>query len=136
MEKLLKKFDIFSASVPSFNIDGKTEVRTLTGGVISLSIVMLTILFGLLKLQHMLERKNPLISTNDVPSELSDEYDLDAEEFMMAFGLEDVNGKMLLHDPDYIKWVAGIWYWTEKEESAFYPLHPCTDQEFAKFYPA
>ena len=108
MEKLLKKFDIFSARVPSFNIDGKTEVRTLTGGVISLSIVMLTILFGLLKLQHMLERKNPLISTNDVPSELSDEYDLEAEEFMMAFGLEDKNGTMLLHDYDQIKWVAGI----------------------------
>ena len=70
---------------------------------------MLTMLFGLLKFQHLLERKNPLISTNNVPSDSSDEYNLEAEEFMMAFGLEDNNGTMLLHDLDQIKWVASIW---------------------------
>ena len=65
-----------------------------------LSVVMLsiTLLFGLLKLQHLLERKNPEIVTNEVAYEPDDEeakLDADDPEYMMAFAI--TNG--ILRDP-------------------------------------
>ena len=46
--------DIFGAPVPSFKISGHTTVRTKLGSFASIMIFALTLIFGLLKLQHLL----------------------------------------------------------------------------------
>ena len=60
-----KKFDLFSHTLPSFNIHGDHKVRTSLGGMLSLMTIFTTILFSLLKLQHLLEKKNPSIQIFD-----------------------------------------------------------------------
>ena len=61
---ILLKFDIFGAPVPSFSLGGRTMVNTRAGASVSIGILTLLLIFGLLKLQHLLERKNPIINAN------------------------------------------------------------------------
>ena len=59
----LKSMDLFGAPIPQFNIKGKSSVRTHLGGLISFMAVGLTFMFALLKFQHMMENRNPSITT-------------------------------------------------------------------------
>ena len=46
----VKKVDMFDAALPSFNLNGKSRVGTLFGGLITLAMLYLTFLFGCIKL--------------------------------------------------------------------------------------
>ena len=46
----VKNLDAFSNDVPSFNINGKSSVKTWMGACITINIFMLACAFGLLKL--------------------------------------------------------------------------------------
>ena len=59
-----RNIDIFGKPVPSFNLDGKDTIKTTIGACMTLIIVILTLAFGLLKMRHLFERKNPIINTN------------------------------------------------------------------------
>ena len=48
--KFLKELDMFGASVPGLNMQGKTEHKTSLGTLISILIMMLTFLYALFKL--------------------------------------------------------------------------------------
>ena len=85
----LKALDIFGKPVPTFNIRGQTEVKTMCGALMSFVIMFLTIMFGILKLQHLIEKKNPTINTNISPLEAGVKYNIDQDEFMMAFTAEN-----------------------------------------------
>ena len=95
----LKNIDSFSEAVPTFNIDGHTEIKTFPGALITLTISLLTFIFGVMKIQHLLERKNPTINTNDEPLDEGTTYFLDNEEFMMAFAAERYDNFNGLSDP-------------------------------------
>ena len=55
---------------------------------------------------------------------------------MIAFSLEDKFGKMLPFDPKYVRWFATTWEYRGTGHLTYYPLHPCTEEEFEKFYSA
>ena len=67
----VEKLDIFPASMPSFNVHGKSDVQTFFGASISFLIVSLTVLFALLKMQQLQQKKNPSVSKIS-SSDLSD----------------------------------------------------------------
>ena len=46
---LLKSVDLFGRALPSFSLQGQTQVHTYSGGLITLLIVYITFLFGTLK---------------------------------------------------------------------------------------
>ena len=79
--EFIKDLDLFSKPLPTFNINGKTSVPTWAGTISTLVILMITFAFGLLKLQNLVERKNPTLSTNTEPLEADVTYSLDSEEF-------------------------------------------------------
>lgn len=90
---MLLSLDLFGAPAPTFNIRGESEVRTFCGGIVSSVIITVTILFALLKLQHLLSKHNPSVNafedknawgTGDVmmPG--------DSDDFMMAFAVTSV----------------------------------------------
>ena len=108
MNKFLD-LDIFAVEVPSFTLEGRTQVRTATGAMCSILVFILTFAFALLKLEHMLIHKNPTIMTNEQQVESDEEYDLTSSDFMMAFALEDEK----LRDPRYTRW--GIRFWNQIE---------------------
>ena len=64
MLEKVRNFDMFGSELPKFNINGKKKVTTLTGAFVSIVILAMTLMFSLLKLEHMINRKNPLISRN------------------------------------------------------------------------
>ena len=76
MPKFLKSVDMFGAPVPNFNMRGRAEVKTSCGACISMVIFILTLLFGMLKLQHLVVRKNPSIVTNKIPLEAGERFDI------------------------------------------------------------
>lgn len=63
MESTLFKLDLLSTVLPTLNLKGDNEVRTKSGGLISLVIMAATFMFATLKLQHLLTKKSPDIST-------------------------------------------------------------------------
>jgi len=58
----LLKLDLFGASLPGFSLAGEEKVRTHIGGLVSFVIAYTTLLFGLLKLNHLLTKHNPQVN--------------------------------------------------------------------------
>ena len=53
---------MFGQRLPGFNVQGKDEVQTITGGILTLIICFTVLLYGGIKLQMLLDRYNPEIS--------------------------------------------------------------------------
>ena len=51
---ILKRLDFFGAPLPSINVRGHAKIKTKTGGLLSFFIILLTVGFGILKLQNLL----------------------------------------------------------------------------------
>ena len=53
---------MFGAKVPTFNIKGETKVHTVTGGILTTVFGVIFISYAVLKLTHLIDKKNPLIA--------------------------------------------------------------------------
>ena len=61
---MIARLDLFGApAAPRFNVQGKENVNTCVGGVLSFMLLTITILFGTVKLDELLEKRNPTISS-------------------------------------------------------------------------
>lgn len=69
----------------------------------SIIVMYMTTLFALLKLQHLLMRKNPSIVTNveAYAFDHTDKYNLVENDFMMAVTVRDYDSKARM-DPRYV----------------------------------
>ena len=100
-------------------------------------IFIVVILFSLLKLQHLIERKNPLITMNKTELDSSVTYPLNQDDFMMAFFAENYQTGEAISDPKYVKWVARhIQLKDGVTTKTFHPMHVCNSEDFDKFKPA
>ena len=57
--KVISRMDIFGAPLPTFNLAGKTIVKTATGGIISFIVFVVFFVYGTLKLTHLINKYNP-----------------------------------------------------------------------------
>ena len=73
-----KSFDLFSVQIPSFNMGGETHVRTWPGTLFSLLIMALTLVFAFIKLDHLANRKNPIITSFEEPLQADEAYAMDS----------------------------------------------------------
>ena len=129
---------MFALRVPAFTIAGQSRFETYTGGLVSLAVVIVTFLFAILKLQHLINHKNPLVNTiidkNAVSNEEKFEF-AKQPDFMMAFALERTTTNERLEDPHFVKWFAEHW---SSQDSIMtkkaIKMHKCTPQDFEKFY--
>ena len=100
-----------------------------------MTIVFLTIAFGLVKLQHLLMRKDPLITTIETPLEAGERYEIAQDEFMTAYAAENYNTGAGISDPRYVRWVTAVYQRNGVEwNTLWYPMHKCQEVEFAKFW--
>ena len=72
----LSRFDIFGVRLPTLNIGGQDRMRTSCGGRLTLIIMLITILFGIWKIQQMLQRANPSVSVLHLEQNENDAYEL------------------------------------------------------------
>ena len=105
LPQFVKNWDMFGAHVPTFNIRGRSVVKTSFGACASILILVLTLLFALLKLQYLVEKKNPTISTNTSILDGSERFNTGSESFAMAFAFEKLGSEYRI-DNNYIRWMV------------------------------
>ena len=130
MTSVFKRSDMFGASVPGLNMNGRDSIQTVPGAIISIMIMVVTGLFAVLKLQYMLMRKSPdVVEVVDITAfDLSDKFDTAQDDFMMAVSAER-HQKGARMDPRYVQWVVTLIKSTpDSFESIYVPMQPCTDE--------
>lgn len=55
----LDSFNLFRLSVPSFYVDGRTSVSSLSGGIMTMALLALMLLYASIKFVHLMSRHNP-----------------------------------------------------------------------------
>ena len=122
--------------MPTFNLRGQDKINTLTGCIVSLMLISLTLVFASQKALHLVDRYNPDISQLLVTNAFTelDVFNTKEEKFRLAFTLEDYLTSKLKADPRYIKFFVrrhgkknGVSY----DESI--PFAPCTEADMNEF---
>ena len=72
----LTNFDTFGQLVPSFNLNGRQKIKSWVGAIVSIMMFTVVILFSIIKFQHLIERKNTLITMNGAELDSSVTYSL------------------------------------------------------------
>ena len=109
ISKILKGQDLFEKPVPMFNVKGKERIQTVTGGITSIFIMSITLLFALNQLKSLLERSNPSLNVirREEVFDTSYSYKMDGSQpLQMAFTLANLITGEPLDDPRIVKWVA------------------------------
>ena len=60
--EFIRSQDSFGKEVPSFNLKGDTQVRTLLGGFLTLTIFTVTLAYAITKFADLSEGRNPNIT--------------------------------------------------------------------------
>lgn len=84
---ILLRFDFFGKPLPAFNMQGKTEIRTGVGALFSLSMMAILVLFSLLKMSHLIERRNPVVNTFELMNEIGREDPFEPHESRFAMAV-------------------------------------------------
>ena len=93
---LINRYDLFSTRVFGFNIEGSQTVGSGLGFCCTLLVVTVTLMFGTLKMRHLIEGHNPNISYSEEHDkfETADDFlDVRNSNFSLAFYVEDFKTK-------------------------------------------
>ena len=132
--EFLRRRDSFGKAVPAFNVEGDTQVRTIIGGIMTLTILTVTLGYSITKFGDLMEGNNPNINLKTVPNYYGPTEGLNLAtdtNFRLAVGMrwadypEDVS---LQYDPQAVRWLARLTS-TENGAAAYtdLPLHSCTE---------
>ena len=78
-QSVLEDIDAFSKPIPVFNIRGKTSVSTWAGGLLTIAIATVVLMFAIIRFEHMMSKYNPNI--NDYYDDLEKGQDANLNEF-------------------------------------------------------
>ena len=59
LNSLLTNIDVFGKPLPAFNLKGKPIVHTMTGGIVTFTIVVIMVIYASIKLIQLFDRHNP-----------------------------------------------------------------------------
>ena len=105
ISNVLTNLDFFGKDIPSFNIKGEGRVNTIFGGIVTSSIIMLTLAYTLLKFSDLYTKDNPVISEMTIEDYYSptDALSLKDINFKFAFTVESYYKKKRKDDPRFVK---------------------------------
>ena len=132
----IKMLDLYAEPVPSFNLKGITSFPTLAGGLVSIIIIIIMIMYGSFKLMHFLLRSNPIIGEYVELDAIDSEqkFDLRALNLPFAFTVEGYLDNETKDDPRYVKSFARMMTTHDGVESETpIGIHQCTDEDFESF---
>jgi len=136
LNNLLQRIDIFGANLPMFNLSGETQVLTKTGGCLSLVVLMVFLTYGVIKLQHLMDKHNPFISevTEKNRFDYNTRLNLNEINFKMAFSVEGYLDNQVRDDPRYVKYIVRIYgKKNDVEYQELIPFHKCTKDDWDHF---
>ena len=110
LNTFLERIDLFGADLPVFNLKGKTQVLTKTGGCLSLMVILLWMVYGVIKFSQMMSKHNPFISEIKEKNffDYNTRLDLNEINFKMAFSIEGYLDKEVKNDPRYVKYIVRL----------------------------
>ena len=134
---VLKNMDTFGEPLPVFNVNGKYTIQTRCGGLMTLLIIIVVLLYAVVKFEHLVSRYNPLMSSYQQDVEKSEKLNLNEKGFRIAIPIEDYyTPKRLKNDPAFIKWVIRMWGKKDgKPYDRILTPHICNDEDYDQFYP-
>ena len=91
LSSLLEKIDQFGTPLPTFNLNGKTELHTVTGGLTTFAIIVIILCYGTLKFYHMITNHNANVASvleTDV-FDFNDIMNLNEVGFRFSFSVRD-----------------------------------------------
>ena len=66
INSFFRKLDRFGQPIPAFNMKGKDKVNTSVGGVMTLTIITLTLGYFVIKFQEILEGSDKTVNYNTI----------------------------------------------------------------------
>ncbi len=138
MDRVIKNLDNFAKDVPSFNIKGESKVRTIFGGLMTGAVIIIALAYATLKMIDLIGRDYPNVNINTLPSyfDVTETVNVNEIGFRFAFTLENFLDNTKKDDPQFIKWLARLYY---RNDSKWYekilPFHKCTAKDFSDFFP-
>ena len=90
----------------AFSIRGRTEIKTLVGSCASLFILSITLIYGLFKLDHLLNRRNPRVAQSVTTVDIDARLDMNSEDTMLAFVATNWSTGEILSDKRYVRFIA------------------------------
>ena len=137
----IRSLDLFQQPIPGFNIKGKTSEGTYLGSLVSISLIVVMILYGAIKFNILANRVNPTITFEEELQEFDDEMthvNLREDTSMrFAFSVRSVDDKKTLMDPRYVKIITRLVTRDAdgNESEQMIGHHACTDEDWALFAP-
>ena len=91
--------------MPGFNLKGKEKVSSVFGGLMTVILIIVMLLYAGIKAMMLINRENPNVSTFSEEFSLSSEDRLNLKESGMRFAwtFEGYSDKELKNDPRYVK---------------------------------
>ena len=132
----LKNLDIFGEPLPTLNIEGKSHIYSLLGGICTLVTIFVVMIFAAVKFEQLITRHNPIMSSYERDLPLGEVMNLSERKFRIAFAVEDYQYPYKLkNDPNYVKWIFRLF---GKKDNKIYDKilshHLCTEEEYAEFH--
>ena len=87
-------------------------MQTVSGGIVTALIAVVFIGYALIKLAHLLNKKNPLIAETKETNfyDFNTRVNFNEIGFKMAFTVEGYQDKKMKNDPRYVKFLARMYY--------------------------
>jgi len=117
---------------------GRSTVASWPGGLVSFAIFFIILLYGTIKLIHLLSRHNPNLAayTEQNVFDSSEIVSFKEKNIRFAFGIEGFLDKDLKNDPRYVKSLVRMWgRKAGKSYEIILPYHRCTNEELDSFAP-
>ena len=108
MFSILRQMDRFGQPIPAFNIKGKNQINTVSGGIMSAIILMVTFGYFLIGLQSLIVGTNRVINYNVVHSHYGIEQGLNMKEKNLRIAIAILGNYdwLMKYDRKYVRLVA------------------------------
>ena len=135
---LLEHVDLFKTKLPGFNLRGKHQISSVYGGMLTIMILTVMLLYSGIKLEMLLYRQNPNISsfTEEFKLTSKDVLNFKDRQLRFAWTFEGYVDKELKNDPRYVKLLMRLAGRAEgKSHETILDYHLCQEQDFKDFAP-
>jgi hypothetical protein len=134
--------DLYAASVPQLNFEGRTRVHTNMGIMCSLMVYIAVSSYAFVKFRDLYHGNDPVVNNNMDFGAFNNELDglrMDKTgfKFKIAFAVKMIDTDFYPDDSNYVEWEAIIYdgNLTHNHNLARrVSVHKCTDVDYAQFY--
>ena len=107
---IFNQIDLFGRPVPSFTLKNQQKITSIVGGLFTLFITCMMLMYGSIKWRELATKSNPLITQAVIQNEFdsSQIVNLNDRNFRIAFAVTGAFDNNSRDDPRFVKWFARI----------------------------